>query len=82
MQCQNLVCNVQKVVKNMDTSLNIQIPDWLTEDEINRLRKCVSSCDNPYTEQEMQDIPLDGFWDISRLEAYEAKRVLQKYGLL
>lgn len=37
----------------------------------------------PYTEEEVDDIPFDSTdYDVARMDAYDAKRILSKYNLI
>lgn len=54
----------------------------LSEKQINMLRKFISECDNPYTEEEMKNWVYDGDMDMKRANAYEAMQILKKHGLL
>lgn len=66
----------------MATDSNIRRPDWLTESEIERLKSYIASCPSPYTKEEVANLSLDGNVDIIRWQAYEAKRILTKYGVI
>lgn len=66
----------------MDMNSNIKRPEWLTDEVVERYKEYIAECDNPYTEEEMEEIPLDGMVDIVRWRAHHARIVLEKYGLM
>ncbi len=57
-------------------------PEWLTDEQIEVLRQCLRECPNPYTEEDIKNWIYDGDMDVRRSNAYTAKRILTKYGLL
>lgn len=61
---------------------NSEKPEWLTDDEVKKMKVYISECSNPYTKEELENISLDGDIDVLRWRAYEAKRILTEYGLL
>lgn len=65
----------------MDTNTQAK-PDWLTEEVINDLKNDLLICPNPYTDEDIKRLPLDGKIDIRRSNAKTAKEILSKYGLL
>ena len=65
----------------MDTNTQAK-PDWLTEEVINDLKNDLLICPNPYTDEDIKRLPLDGEIDIRRSNAKTAKEILSKYGLL
>lgn len=71
--------NVLQEVWIMD--LSISLPDWLTDDIVKMYRQNLSLAE-PYSEEEFDNIPLDGKFDVKRYKAYSAKKTLEKYGLI
>ncbi len=68
----------------MDTNTNNQRPEWLTDETIHEYKKLLNEIE-PYTDEEVLDIPFDaqpGDFDFDRFRAYHAKKVLEKYGFL
>ena len=64
-------------------ALNTQsLPEWLTEEAISELKADLLACDNPYTAEEVRNLPLDAPRDMKRYDAYFAKKVLTEYGLI
>ena len=61
---------------------NISFPEWLTDEEIQKMKQWIKDCPNPYTEKEISQIEYDGYVDIPRLKAYEARRILIEYGII
>ena len=57
-------------------------PEWLTDEQIESFRKTLRECPNPYTEEDIKNWIYDGDMDVRRSNAYTAKRILTKYGLL
>lgn len=54
----------------------------LTDDEIKMYRKWLSKAE-PYTDEEIIDIPFDSEdYDLDRYKANAAKEILSEYGLL
>ena len=66
----------------MDMNSNIKRPEWLTDEVIERYKVYLAECDNPYTDEELDEIGLDAMLDIERLRAYHARIVLEKYNLM
>ena len=66
----------------MDSNTSPMKPNWLTEEAIRSLREDLDKCPNPYTDDDIKKIPLDGNIDIERANAKTAKDILTKYGLL
>lgn len=60
---------------------NIIKPKWLDEQTIEELRNDIAICPNPYTEEDVDNIELDGSFDAQRLNAYEAINTLNRYGI-
>ena len=63
-------------------SSTIKKPDWLTAQKILELKEMVLSCANPYTEEDVKRIELDGKCDLHRYNAFLAKQTLEHYGIL
>ena len=61
---------------------NIPKPDWLTDELIEELKIDIAECDNPYTDEEMDQIDFDGSIDWKRYNAAAAKDILSKYGII
>lgn len=57
-------------------------PEWLTDEQIKAFRECLKECPNPYTDEDIKHWQYDGDMDARRSNAYTAKRILLKYGLL
>lgn len=66
----------------MASNTIIKRPEWLTDECIAMYRAALQKCNNPYTEEEVKKLPFDGQRDMYRYNAYVAKRILTKYGLL
>ncbi len=66
----------------MDSNTPKSLPEWLTDDAITDLRNDLAACDNPYTQEEVEQLELDAPWDMTRYNAYFAKKVLSKYNLI
>ena len=66
----------------MDLNSNTRRPEWLTDDKVEQYKAYLAECDNPYTDEELDEIGLDAMLDIERLQAYHARIVLEKYGLM
>ncbi len=64
---------------------NIERPEWLTDDVINMYKEFLNKAE-PYTKEEIMDIPFDGDmyaeYDMDRIRAYDAQTILKKYDLL
>lgn len=64
---------------------NTERPKWLTDEKIAQYREWLSKAE-PYTEEEIMDIPFDGDmfaeYDMNRQLAYDAQTILKKYDLL
>ena len=74
--------NVREEVKNLDINTSKELPEWLTPEVIeeyrSRLKKAV-----PYTYTEMIEVPFDSAEAFSdRMRAYDAKLILEQYGLI
>lgn len=63
----------------MDTSIMKKEP--LTDEEIYILRKSISECDNPYTEDEVKRLAYGGDWDLDRYFAYQSRKILEENGI-
>ena len=74
--------SVSQRAKRMGLNTDIKRPDWLTDDQIKTFKQYLKSCPEPYTEKEIKELELDASFDIKRHEAYLAKKILVKYGLL
>lgn len=61
---------------------NTQRPRWLTDEVIKELTNDIAICPNPYTEQDINELELDGTVDLKRNNAYMAIKTLKKYGIL
>lgn len=57
-------------------------PEWLTDKQIEAFRKCLKECPNPYTDEDIKQLELDGDYDVKRSMAHTAKTILEEYGLL
>lgn len=66
----------------MESDTSLKRPEWLTDEQIEKFRKTLRECPNPYTEEDIKHWVYDGNMDIKRSNAYTAKRILSKYGLL
>lgn len=66
----------------MGSSTQKPLPKWLTDDTIAGLRDDLASCDNPYTQEEIEQLELDAPCDMARYNAYFANKVLTAYNLL
>ncbi len=66
----------------MKSSTYLKRPDWLTDEMIEKMRKDIKDCSNPYTDEDVKELELDGVIDFQRLNARHALRVLGKYRLL
>ena len=66
----------------MDSNTLPMKPKWLTEEVISSLREDLDKCPNPYTNDDVRNLSLDGSIDIERANAKTAKDILTKYGLL
>lgn len=58
------------------------LPEWLTSETIADLKSALSICPNPYTQEEIEQLPLDAPRDMDRYDAYSAKKILTEYGLI
>ena len=74
--------NVYLEALPLGLNINTKLPDWLTDDQIKTFKQYLKSCPEPYTEKEIKELELDASFDIKRHEAYLAKKILVKYGLL
>ena len=61
---------------------NTALPKWLTPEIISKLKHDIEICPNPYTEEEILALKLDGPRSSSRYNAYVAKEILTKYGII
>lgn len=61
--------------------LNAQKNNKLDNKEIEMLKRWLNEAE-PYTEEEINALPLDGECDMDKYRAYVAKDTLTKYGLL
>lgn len=66
----------------MDSSINSNLPKWLTKEVVERLKADIEACPNPYTKEEVLNLPYDEGCDMLRLNAYEALDTLTRYGLI
>lgn len=66
----------------MDSNINLQKPDWLTDSAIASLKKDIMECPTPYTKEEVEELEYDGLIDMKRYNAYVAKKLLTKYGMI
>lgn len=68
----------------MESDTQNKRPDWLTDSRVAELRQEIKECDNPYTDAEVEAIPLDGddMIDFDRLNTHHAIKILKKYNLL
>jgi len=71
---------VRKVAINMASIM--QRPEWLTDKEIEKMKKWIENCPNPYTKEEVDSFEYDISVDATRLQAYEARRILTEYGII
>lgn len=65
----------------MESSITAK-PDWLNDEVIKELKQAIVDCPNPYTEEDYAKWVYDSEIDIKKSNAYKAKRILEKYGLL
>ena len=66
----------------MDSNTSITKPDWLTDEKIAQFRAEIKACPNPYTDDDFADsIPMGDEMDLERCIAYNAKKILDKYGI-
>lgn len=68
----------------MESNISFKRPEWLTDEEIEDMKKMIAKCPNPMTEEEFKhlDLDFDGYMDSNRLNAYKAKEILTKYGII
>ena len=66
----------------MDLNTRIERPDWLTDEDIKQLREDITKCSNPYTDEELNELPFDEPLDMNRANARTAIDILTKYNLL
>ena len=66
----------------MDSNTQGSFPEWLTDEAISNLRNDLASCDNPYTQEEVEQLELDAPRDMKRYNAYVANKILTAYNLL
>lgn len=60
---------------------DIQRPDWLTDELIEKLREEIKNCDNPYTHDEFRSLPFDGGYSPRRYNAMLAHDIFVEYGI-
>ncbi len=60
---------------------NISLPDWLTDEKIKELKRDLAYA-KPYSQSEVDALPLDGDRDWDRYDAYSAEKILTKYNLI
>lgn len=56
-------------------------PDWLTDEVIEEMRHNIQTCSNPYTQEDISNWEYDGEYNQHKLNAYDAIRILNKYGI-
>lgn len=73
----------------MESNTYPKRPEWLTDEQIEKFRKTLRECPNPYTDEDVKHwvyggdvFDFDSPMDIRRSNAHTAKRILSKYGLL
>lgn len=66
----------------MDSNTQKPLPEWLTDETIENLKNDLTACDNPYTQEEVEQLELDAPCDMARYNAYFAKKVLSAYDLI
>ena len=73
----------------MESNTYPKRPEWLTDEQVESLRKTLRECPNPYTDEEIRHLEYGGdefdlniSTDIKRSMAHTAKTLLTKYGLL
>ena len=67
---------------NMELNTYPKRPDWLTDEVVKEMKQTLKDCQNPYTQEDIDDLEFDGAIDFKRLHAYDALEILSKYGLL
>lgn len=66
----------------MDSNTASKLPEWLTPERIREYKEDLAKA-VPYTEAEVDNIPFDSIdYDVDRMDAYDAKRILSKYNLI
>lgn len=65
----------------MDTNINAHNVEKLSDDEIKEYFEWLRYAE-PYTDEEILELPFDDAMDLYRMRAYTAKEVLKKNGLL
>ncbi len=66
----------------MDSNTTSKLPEWLTPERIQEYKEDLARA-VPYTEEEVDDIPFDSTdYDVDRMDAYGAKRILSKYNII
>ena len=66
----------------MVTNTDLKRPDWLTDEVIAELRNDLAASPKPYTHEEVCNLGFDGTMDTARYDAYKAKTILEKFGLI
>lgn len=66
----------------MDFNIQGALPEWLTDEAISNLRNDLASCNNPYTQEEVEQLELDAPRDMERYNAYVANKILTAFNLL
>lgn len=66
----------------MNSNTASKLPEWLTPEKIRMYKEFLTKA-VPYTEEEVDDIPFDSTdYDVDKMNAYGAKRILSKYNLI
>lgn len=60
---------------------NTTFPKWLTPEIITKKRNDIKKCPNPYTEEEINKLELDGDLDVDKMRSYMAIKLFKKYGI-
>lgn len=69
-------------MKILDSNTASKLPEWLTPERIREYKEDLAKA-VPYTEAEVDDIPFDSIdYDVDRMNAYGAKRILSKYNII
>lgn len=68
-------------VKNLDTNISTANDKKLSEDEIKTCWQWLESAE-PYTDEEILELPFDGDVDLYRMRAHTAQKILKKHRLL
>ena len=61
--------------------LSSQNPNKLTDDYIRSMREYIKKCPNPYTDEDVDNLPFDGYIDPLRMNAYAAIVILTRHGI-